>query len=110
MPNYGYGAHAFGLPNFQSLIDNRKDVLPWIQEYSPIEHVSEDDPPIALFYGGEIPVVGASPKDPTHSGIMGVKLAERLEETGIDVVLVHSGIRNPQYANSTAYLINRLAP
>lgn len=110
MPNYGYGAHAFGLPNFQSLIDKREDVLPWIQEYSPIEHVSKDDPPIALFYGGEVPVVGASPKDPTHSGIMGVKLAERLEEKGVEVVLVHPGIANPKYANSAAYLIDRLAP
>ncbi|MDB4743950.1 alpha/beta hydrolase, partial [Planctomicrobium sp.] len=57
MPNYGYGAHAFGLKNFQSLIDKREEVLPWIKEYSPIEHVSKDDPPIALFYGGEVPVV-----------------------------------------------------
>lgn len=110
MPNYGYGAHAFGLPNFQSLIDKREEVLPWIQEYSPIEHVSKDDPPIALFYGGEVPVVGSSPKDPTHSGIMGVKLAERLEEKGVEVVLVHPGIENPRYANATAYLIDRLAP
>lgn len=75
MPNYGYGSHAFGLRNFQELIDKRESVLPWIQEYSPIEHVSQDDPPIALFYRGEVPVVGDSPKDPTHSGIMGVKLA-----------------------------------
>ncbi|MCA9060452.1 MAG: alpha/beta hydrolase [Planctomycetaceae bacterium] len=108
MPNYGYGAHAFGLPNFQSLIDNREKVMPWIQEYSPIEHVSGDDPPIGLFYGGEVPVVGASPKDPTHSGIMGVKLAERLQAAGVDVVLVHPGVENPVYANSTAYLIDRL--
>ena len=27
MPNYNYGAHAFGLPNFTSLIDNREKVL-----------------------------------------------------------------------------------
>ena len=53
MPNYGYGAHAFGLPNFQSLFDNREKVLKWIKEYSPIEHVSKDDPPIGLFYGGD---------------------------------------------------------
>ncbi len=69
MPKYGYGAYAFGLPNFQSLIDNRENVLKWIKVYSPIEHVSKDDPPIALFYGGEVPVVGASRKDPTYSGI-----------------------------------------
>ncbi|MCB9927376.1 MAG: alpha/beta hydrolase [Planctomycetaceae bacterium] len=108
MPNYGYGAHAFGLPNFQSLIDNRESVLEWIKEYSPIEHISKDDPPIALFYGGEVPVVGASPKDPTHSGIMGVKLEEGLKDIGVDVVLVHPGRAHPSYKNSTDYLIDRL--
>ncbi|MDA1056121.1 MAG: alpha/beta hydrolase [Planctomycetota bacterium] len=108
MPNYGYGAHAFGLPSFQSLIDNREDVLKWIKEYSPIEHVSKDDPPIAMFYGGEVPVVGASPKDPTHSGIMGVKLEERLKAVDVDVVLVHPERTHPMYKNSTEYLIDRL--
>ncbi len=108
MPNYGYGAHAFGLPNFQSLIDNREKVLKWIQEYSPIEHVSKDDPPIGLFYGGEVPVVGASPKDPTHSGIMGVKLAEKLKATEVDVVLVHPERTHPTYKSTTDFLIDRL--
>ena len=108
MPNYGYGAHAFGLSSFQALIDNRESVLPWIKEYSPIEHVSQDDPPIGLFYGGEVPVVGASPKDPTHSGIMGVKLAERLKEVDVDVVLVTPGVTDPEYKTSTEYLIDHL--
>jgi acetyl esterase/lipase len=108
MPNYGYGAHAFGLPNLQAVLDNREKVLPWIKEYSPIELVSKDDPPIALFYGGEVPVVGSSPKDPTHSGIMGVKLEERLKAVNVDVVLVHPGQPHPQYKNSTDYLIDRL--
>ena len=108
MPNYGYGAHAFGLPNFQSLIENRETVLPWIKAYSPIEHVSADDPPIAMFYGGEAPVVGSSPKDPTHSGVMGVKLEERLKAVDVDVVLVHPERPHPLYKNSTDYLIDRL--
>lgn len=108
MPNYRYGAHAFGLPNIQSLIDNREDVLKWIKEYSPIGHVSKDDPQIALFYRGEVPVVGASPKDPTHSGIMGIKLEERLKAVGVDVVLVHPGRTHPKYKSSTDYLIDRL--
>ncbi|MDA1013833.1 MAG: alpha/beta hydrolase [Planctomycetota bacterium] len=108
MPNYGYGAHAFGLPSFQSLIDNRAKVLNWIKEYSPIEHVSKDDPPIAMFYRGEKPVVGSSPKDPTHSGVMGLKLEERLKAVGLDVVLVHTGRLHPKYKGSTDYLIDRL--
>jgi acetyl esterase/lipase len=109
MPNYGYGAHAFGLPNFQSLIDNREKVLPWIKEYSPIEHVTKDDPPIGLFYGGDKDAkVGDSPKDPTHSPILGIQLAKKLEAVGVDVVLVYPGHPNPMYKNSTDYLLDRL--
>lgn len=109
MPNYRYGAHAFGLPNLEAVIESREKVLPWIKEYSPIEHVSSDDPPIGLFYTGEVPVVGASPKDPTHSGIMGVKLKERLEKAGVDVVLVHPGQAHEKYKSAADYLIDHLS-
>ena len=33
MPNYGYGAHAFGLKSFQELHDKRESVMKWIKEY-----------------------------------------------------------------------------
>ena len=109
MPNYGYGAHAFGLKNFQDLIDNRESVLKWIKEYSRIEHVSKDDPPIGLFYGGDKDAkVGDSPKDPTHSPILGIKLEEKLKKTGIDVVLVYPGRPSEKYKNSSEYLIEYL--
>jgi acetyl esterase/lipase len=109
MPNYNYGAHAFGLPNFPSLIDNRDKVLKWIKEYSPIEHVSKDDPPIGLFYKGDKDAkVGDSPKDPTHSPILGIKLEEKLKATGVDVVLVYPGRPSEKYKNSTEYLIDHL--
>lgn len=108
MPNYRYGAHAFGLPNLEVVLEKREEILPWIKEYSPIEHVSKDDPPLALFYGGEEPVVGSSPKDPTHSGVMGLKLEERLKTVEGDVVFVAPGHPHPQYKNTTEYLIDRL--
>ena len=108
MPNYSYGAHAFGLPNLNAVMENREKVLPWIKEFSPIEHVSKGDPQIALFYTGEEPVVGSSPKDPTHSGVMGVKLKEKLDANGIDCVLVHTGKPHPNYKSAADYLIDRL--
>jgi acetyl esterase/lipase len=109
MPNYGYGAHAFGLPNFKSLIDNREKVMKWIKEYSPIEHATKDDPPIGLFYGGDKDAkVGDSPKDPTHSPILGIKLEEKLKSLGVDVVLVYPGHPNEKYKSSTDYLIDHL--
>ena len=39
---------------------------------------------------------------------MGIKLEERLKAAGVDVVLVHPGVENPKYKNSTEYLIDRL--
>jgi acetyl esterase/lipase len=109
MPNYGYGAHAFGLKNFQELYDKRENVLKWIKLYSPIEHVSKDDPPIALFYSGDKNVkVGDSPKDPTHSAILGMKLEEKLKATGVDVILVYPDRPSAKYKTSADYLIERL--
>ena len=110
MPNYGYGSHAFGLPNFQALYDNREKVLKWIQEYSPMEHVSKDDPPIFMEYGGKNPppVVGEKQIDPTHSAVMGLKLAEKLKEVGVEVILVYPTKTDPMYKNSSMFLIDRL--
>jgi acetyl esterase/lipase len=110
MPNYGYGAHAFGLRDFQELSDEREQVLKWIREYSPIEHVSKDDPPIFMEYPSQKvpPVVGEKQKDPTHSAVMGLKLAERLKAAGVEVVLVYPGRTHPQYRNSADFLIDRL--
>ncbi|HEV3145082.1 MAG TPA: alpha/beta hydrolase [Gemmataceae bacterium] len=109
MPNYSYGAHAFGLPNFQSLYDNREKVLNWIKEYSPMELATKESPPIGLFYGGDKDAkVGDSPKDPTHSPILGIKMEEKLKSLGVDVILVYPGHPNAKYKNSTEYLIDYL--
>jgi acetyl esterase/lipase len=110
IPNYRYGAHAFGLPDFQALYDNRDKVLKWIKEYSPIEHVSKDDPPIFLEYPNQKkkPVGGEKQDDPTHSAVMGLKLAERLKAAGVECVLVYPGRTDPRYRNSADFLIDRL--
>jgi acetyl esterase/lipase len=110
MPNYSYGAHAFGLSNFQELSDNREKVLKWIKEYSPIEHVTKDDPPIFLEYPSQMvpPVVGENQKDPTHSAVLGIKLAEKCKAVGVEVILVYPGQTDAKYKNSAAYLIDRL--
>jgi acetyl esterase/lipase len=110
MPNYGYGAHAFGLANFQALYDGRDKVLTLIKEYSPIEHVTKDDPPIFMEYPGQKvpPVVGEKQTDPTHSAVMGLKLAEKLKAAGVEVILIYPGQTHPEYKNSTQYLIDRL--
>ena len=112
IPNYGYGSHAFGLKNFAELSEKRADVMKWIKEYSPIEHVSKDDPPILLTYGKQAtpPVVGTEQKDPTHSGVMGIKLQERCKAAGVECLLLDANNPDPNvhYKGVTDYLIDRL--
>ena len=110
MPNYGYGAHAFGLKSFQELYDSRDKVMKWIKEYSPIEHVTKDDPPIYMDYGNQkvAPVKGEKQADPTHSALLGMLLEEKLKATGVEVVLVYPDRPHPRYKSAAQFLIERL--
>lgn len=113
-----YGGHAFGFSapgrsraqEFDLLIANREKVLPWIKEYSPIELVSKDDPPIYLDYPNQKspPVIGGSESDPTHSAVYGVKLAERLKQAGVEGVLSYPGHQDEKYGSIQAFLIAKL--
>jgi acetyl esterase/lipase len=111
IPNYKYGAHAFGFgDDFEAFHANRDKVLKWLKEYSPIEHVTKDDPPIFMNYASQKvpPVLGEKQTDPTHSAVMGLKLEEKLKSVGVEVILIYPGRTHPEYKNSAAFLIDRL--
>jgi acetyl esterase/lipase len=118
MPNAEYGGHAFGFAakgrtrpqEFELLIPNREKVLPWIKEYSPIELVSKDDPPIYLDYPGEKtePKLGEPQKDPTHSAIYGIKLEEKLKDAGVEVVVSYPARKDTKYGGVQEFLIEKL--
>jgi acetyl esterase/lipase len=114
-PNSLYGGHAFGfngdktkkLPAFQQFLDHRDQILPWIKEYSPIELVTADDPPVYLFYS-DAPALGQKRKDPTHTANFGVKLQEKLRATGVECCLMYQGAPALKYADPVAFLIGQL--
>lgn len=118
IPNAIYGGHAFGFAapgrtreeEFDLLVAHRDSVLHWIKVYSPIELVSKDDPPVFLNYPKQTtpPVVGQPEADPTHSAMYGVKLAERLETLGVEVVVSYPGHQDETYGSSRQFLINKL--
>jgi acetyl esterase/lipase len=109
LPNYTYGAHAFGLANLDEVEKQRDKLAAWIKEYSPITHVTKDDPPIGLYYGGvKGAKVGESHPDPTHSPILGVKLAEKLKVAGVEVVFHSNTEPNKELPTAQAFLIDRL--
>lgn len=116
-PNSRYGGHAFGFmdPNdlksrdtrFAEFLAHREEVLPWIKEYSPYEHVTADDPPVYLSYTAP-PALGQEQKDPTHTANYGVKLQEKCRQTGVLCELAYPGAPEAKHADTTAYLIETL--
>jgi acetyl esterase/lipase len=117
MPNANYAGHAFGFrapkrsrnEEFELALKNRTKILPWIKEYSPIELVTKDAPPVFLAFGGKKPpVVGEKQDDPTHSAVMGIKLAERMKEVGVECVVSYPGGPKSKYAGTTGFLIAKL--
>ena len=107
-PNSRYGGHAFGFMDpkdlksrdtrFAEFLAKRETVLPWIKQYSPIEHVTNDDPPVYLIYSSP-PALGKEQRDPTHTSNYGVKLQEKCKALGVKCELVYPGapdIKHPQ--------------
>ena len=109
LPNYTYGAHAFGLKSLDEVEQQRDKLAAWIKEYSPITHVTKDDPPIGLYYTGvKGAKVGEVHPDPTHSPILGLKLAEKLKAAGVEVVFHSATEPNTEFPTASAFLIAHL--
>lgn len=117
-PNSRYGGHAFGFmpdPNdtktrdtmFPEFLAAREKILPWIREFSPYEHVSDDDPPVYLIYNAP-PALGQTQQDPTHSANFGVKLQEKLRSVGVESELVYPGASEVKHPQAHAFIIARL--
>lgn len=117
-PNSRYGGHAFGFypdpkdrktrdTQFPQFLAARESILPWIKEYSPFEHVSADDPPIYMIYGGA-PALGKDEKDPTHTANFGVKLQEKLQSVRVACELVYPGAPDIKHTTIREYLIDKL--
>ncbi len=112
-PNSSYGGHAFGfnpigkLSRFDVFLSARNDILPWIMEFSPIEHVTDDDPPIGLYYRTP-PAMGQKQKDPTHTANFGIGLREKCKNIGVECHLVYPGASGVEYSNVAEFLITKL--
>lgn len=116
MPNYRYGGHAFGFEardgksQFENFYEGREKVADWVREYSPLSHVTRDDPPIFLNYPAQDrpPVKGEEQKDPTHSALLGLILEEKLQAEGVESHLAYPGAADAHYETPADFLIAKL--
>jgi hypothetical protein len=92
---------------FAEFLAKRDEVLPWIKEFSPYEHVTADDPPVYLIYNAA-PALGQEQKDPTHTANYGVKLQEKCQAAGVACELVYPGAPDVKHPAIHDFLIATL--
>lgn len=109
MPNGTYGAHAFyrTSPPFDTFLQEREKLMPWIKEYSPYELVTSDDPPVALYYNAP-PAMGQATKDPTHSANYGLPLQEKCKSVGVECQLIYPETPGAKPEAAPTFLIRKL--
>src|SRR5437870_10893383 len=84
--------------------------MPWVREYSPIELVTSDDPPVFLDYPSQDkpPVAGDEQKDPTHSAVYGIELEKKMKEVGVECVVTWPGHPSEKYKSIRDFLVTKL--
>ncbi len=118
MPNATYCGHAFGYQQkgrsraeeFRMALEDREKLLPWIAEYSPIELVTKDDPPVFMIFPSQDkpPVAGETQKDPTHSAVYGVELAKKMKLVEVEAIVSYPNGPTTAYKTINEYLIAKL--
>jgi acetyl esterase/lipase len=107
IPNNEYGNHAFALPSYQSFLDKRESLMPWIEKFSPYLLATPDDPPVYLFYDS-VPALGQPHKDPPHSANFGAGLVEKLKATGVPYEFNYTGAKGVKHPDIFSFFLDHL--
>ena len=112
-----YGAHAFGIvkeknrrlvSDMDACFAQRERILPWIKEYSPIEHASADDPPMLLAYTGVPQPAGQPQLNSVHGAAFGIHFKERMDALGVECHVAYPVSPEDENAPHIQFLIQKL--
>lgn len=110
-PAIDYGASAFGERNFEAFYNARDRHSGDIALYSPVAHVTADDPPAFLDYSAR-PNILPSPAGnrglAVHHPVFGAKLAEALAAVGVEHDFTHRDLPPSRWADLRSFLIDQL--
>jgi len=101
---------AVGEPDWATMLLNYSTHEPTFEEFSPINHLSEDDPPIYLNYPSDLTVPATSFGHAIHHGLFGVKFQEKSETNGHDQVHLAIGgaYITPEYSSANDFITKTL--
>ena len=102
---------AVGEPTMEAALENYDKHKDLYAEFSPYNHVTEDDPPIFMSYGGDMTLPSKSAGHGIHHPVFGVKMKEKADRVGMEChLLIGDGkiSKSEKYANADAFLLAKL--
>jgi len=98
--------NAVGEKSLDDVLKNYEKYKPLYWEYSPINHLDKNDPPVYLTYNGSSTVPAETPGAGIHHRMFGVKLKEKSIAVGHKAYL--NGRDENTYTDGNAFLLDVL--
>lgn len=100
---------AVGEQTIEGALANYEDHKALYQEFSPFNHVSKDDPPLFMSYGGDMTLPSKNAGHGIHHPVYGVKMKEKADSVGQECHLLVPGTSQPErYKNAQEFLKAKL--
>ena len=83
---------AVGASSMQDAIDHYQQNRGLYHEYSPINHLTADDPPLLMTYSEDMALPARDARHGIHHGIQGIRVKVRADELGVECHLLIPGL------------------
>lgn len=78
-------------------------------EFSPVNHVSKDDPPLFMTYGNNMKLPSENAGHGIHHPVYGVKMKEKCDAAGQECHLMIKGVsKSEKYKSANEFLMSKL--
>ncbi len=79
------------------------------KEFSPYNHMSNDDPPLLMTYGNDMTLPSKNAGHGIHHPVYGVKMKEKADKVGVECHLLIKGVsESKQYQSSAEFIFDKL--
>lgn len=100
---------SVGEPDLTAALTNYEKNKTLYVEFSPYNHVTEDDPPLLMRYGEDASLPSKNAGHGIHHPVYGVRLKEKSDSVGHECHLIITGhSSSTQYASEQEFLMEKL--
>jgi len=101
---------AVGEKTIEGALKNYAQHEKLYKEFSPYNHVSKDDPPLAMSYGNDMTLPSKSAGHGIHHPVYGIKMKEKCDEVGQECHLFISGVsKSKKYKDGKEFIFDILS-